>query len=179
MPLTYRAKNKLVHESFRLEEDVLETLGKEARKRGTSLSYLVNTILKSYANSDRYFQELGFILIGKDSLRKAYGRIEERQLVEDGKELGLVAREYISYFFIDINSYTLIEFLELWFSKFQSFQHKVEDKCHQFCLNHDINMNFSIYLGSFLKALIESIIDRPLKLVTQSSNSLAFSFEIS
>jgi hypothetical protein len=176
--MTYKAKSKLVHESFRIEEEVLETLEKEARKKGTSLSYLVNTVLKNYVNSDRYFQELGFILMSKDFLRKSYSRIQAEDLADDAKELGGLAKEYISYFFLDVNTYTLLEFLELWFSKFQSFQHKVDVKCHQFCLNHDINMNFSTYFSIVLKELIEPIISRPIKILIVTPNSLAFSFEI-
>src|SRR5688572_24893573 len=125
--MTYKTSNKLVHESFRIEEEVIGDLKKEATKKGTSISYLVNTILKNYVNSDKYFQELGFILMSKDCLKQAFGRLEDKDL-EDAKQLGRTAKEYISYFFIDVNTYTLIEFLELWFSKFQSFQHKVNDK---------------------------------------------------
>lgn len=176
--MTYKAKSKLVHESFRMEEEVLRILEKEARKKGTSLSYLINSILKNYVDSDRYFQEMGFILMSKDFLRKSYSRMQVEDLADDAKELGWIAKEYVSYFFLEVNTYTLIEFLELWFSKFQSFQHKVNVKCHQFCLNHDINMNFSTYFSTVLKELIEPITSRPMKILTVTPNSLAFSFEI-
>jgi hypothetical protein len=177
--MALESRNKLVHESFRIDEAVLGALRDESRKGAVPLSHLVNKILRSYVECDRSFRELGFIPISKDSLRKLYDRMQEKDLVEDGKEMGSkVAKEYISYFFFDVNIYTLIEFLELWFSKFHCYKHKIEDKYHYFSVNHDINMNYSIYCSAFLSALIEPIIKTPVKFTTLAPNLISFCFSV-
>ena len=178
--------NKLVHQSFRIKEVILGILDIEAKKKSISLSNLVNKILENHVTCDMYFEELGFILVSKDFLRKIFGRIEEgaaeKYLIDDSRELGLVAaKEYIPYFYSESNSDTLVQFLDKWFCKFQCHQHRVDNinnhRLHYFIVNHDINMNFSIALKAFLEALIEPIIKRPVKFDNLTQNAISFSFE--
>ena len=68
-----------------------------------------------------YFEELGFILVSKDFLRKVFSKIEKAEDIEEfGRELGLTtAKEYVSYFFPQVNSDSLVQYLDLWFRRFQ------------------------------------------------------------
>jgi len=167
-----------VHYSFRIEQDIFTIIDKEAKDRKISISSLMNGVLAKYAKRDRYFERLGFILMSKDVLRKWLNRIEDKFLIQDSKVLGgTVAREYISYLFHDINKHTLVEFLDLLFSTFEYYQHKVDGKTHSFAIKHDINIQYSIYMKEFLKALIESIILKELNFVEVAPNVISFSFE--
>ena len=171
-------KSKLVLQSFRVEQGVIQALQQESRKKGVPLSHIVNKILKNYVTSERYFQELGFILSNKDFIRKLMRRIEEKYLIEDAKELGLtVAKEYIPYFFTDVNNYTLLEFLEIWLGRFP-FQHRIDFKRHSYSINHELGMNYSIFFREYMTALIESIIKSPVKFSIVTPNTVTFSFEI-
>jgi len=172
-------KAKLVHQGFRIDEDVLNGLKKAARKKETSLNNLINKILNDWLSRDMYFHELGFIPTSKDVITTWLNRIEEKDLIEDAKEFGSTrAREYIAYFFGDVTIYTLIEFLEILFSRFQAYQHKIDNKSHCFTVNHDISMNYSIFFSELLKGLIEPIIKNPVKIRNVTPNILNFSFEI-
>jgi hypothetical protein len=172
-------KTKLVHQGFRIYEDVLDGIKKTARKKETSLNNLINKILKDWLSRDMYFHELGFIPTSKDAIRTWLNRIEEKDLIADAKELGSTrAREYIAYFFGDVTIYTLIEFLEIIFSRFQAYQYKIDNKSHCYSINHDISLNYSIFFGELLKALIEPIINNPVKIRNITPNILTFSFEI-
>jgi hypothetical protein len=120
---------KFVHSSIRIEEDVLKALQNEAQRREVSFNSLVNKTLKNYVTSEMYFEQLGFILVSKDFLRKTFSRLNENDIEEFGRELGLtVAKEYISYFFPQVNNATLVEFLDIWFRRFQFYQHRVEEE---------------------------------------------------
>ena len=183
--------NKLVHQGFRIKKVVINMLDIEAKKKGISLSNLVNKILENHVTCDMYFEELGFIPVSKDFLRKVFGRIKEEEdvqnyLIDDSRELGLIAaKEYIPYFYSESNGDTLVQFLDKWFCKFQCHQHRVDNdnnnynnrQHHYFIVNHDINMNFSIALKAFLEALIEPIIKRPVKFNSLTQNAISFSFE--
>jgi hypothetical protein len=176
-------KNKLVHSSFRIEEDVIRSLEVAAQKRGISMSSLVNKILKNYVTSEMYFEELGFILVSKKLLRKIFGELNTKQIEEIGKEYGLtIAREYMSYFYPRVNSATLICFLDLWFRRFQSYQHRVDNdndnKRHYYTVNHDVNMNFSLALKFILEGLIEPIVKSAVDLTSITTTSITFSFEV-
>jgi hypothetical protein len=123
---------KFVHSSIRVEEQVLKTLQRQAQRRGISFNNLVNKTLKNYVTSEMYFEQLGFILVSKDFLRKTFSRLNENDIEEFGRELGLtVAKEYISYFFPEVSNTTLVEFLDIWFRRFQFYQHRVREESAQ------------------------------------------------
>ena len=179
-PREGRKPEKLVHSSFRLRQDVLNSLEVEAKKRGVTLSSLVNRILENYMTSEIYFEELGFILMSKDFLRKTFNELNEQRVEELGKELGLtVAKEYVSYFFPEVNTDSLIKFLEMWFKRFQSFSHRVHENRHYFTINHEINLNFSIILRAMLEGIIEPLAKRTVSFKELTPNSIIFSFEVS
>jgi hypothetical protein len=177
-------KNKLSHQGFRLEEQVIKTLAEEAVKKGISVSSLVNKILKNYVTHEMQFEELGFILVSKDFLRKIFSVIDDEKHIEDfGKEFGTtMAKEYVSYFYPQVNSHTLVQFLDYWFRRFQSCKHIVEDsdtrQRHYFTVNHDINIKFSVALKAILEGLIEPVSKTTVEFREITANSLTFSFNV-
>jgi hypothetical protein len=174
-----------VHSTYRIKEPIIKALEREARKRGIPISILVNNILENYLNSEMYFEQLGFILVSKDFLRKVFSKIEnEKDIEEFGLELGVTtAKEYVSYFFPQVDSRSLVQFLDLWFRRFQSYQHRVEaaqrdeNEVHYFTVIHDINMNFSTALRTILEGLIVPIIKSNIEFRDITSSAISFSFE--
>jgi hypothetical protein len=179
---TSSVKNKLVHSTFRIEENIIRALTEAAEKRGDTISGLVNKTLKNYVTSEMYFEELGFILVSKDFLRRIFSSkivSDQKQLEAFGMELGLtVVKEYVTYFFPEVNSHTITQFLDIWFRRFQSCQHRVDGNRHCFSVNHDISMNFSIAMKSMLEQLIEPIVKSPVDFKELTPNAIVFSFEV-
>lgn len=181
-------KHRLVHSSFRIKENVSKALETEAQRRGVTNSSLVNKILEEYLTCDVYFEKLGFILVSKDFLRSVFTRLKEKEQIEEmGRKLGqIAATEYVSFFYPEVNIDTLIQFLGLWFRRFQLYQHRKssggdgstnKNKVHSFTINHDININFSLALKSMLGGLIEPIALAPVSFSTVTDGIIAFSFE--
>jgi hypothetical protein len=135
----FSKSKKFVHSSIRLEEEIFRSLQKEAERQGISLSSLINKTLKNYIMSDIHFEELGFLLISKDFLRKTLAELhDEKKIKEVGRELGLtVAKEYVDYFFPNVNAITLAQFLKIWFKRFHSFKHRVDGST----INNNNNYN--------------------------------------
>ena len=138
-----------------------------------------------------YFEQLGFILVSKDFLRKVFSKIEKAEDIEEfGQELGLTtAKEYVSYFFPQVNSNSLVQYLDLWFRRFQSYQHRIDNDMynsdndiaerHYFTVIHDINMNFSIALKTILQGLIVPIIKSDIEFRDITGSAVSFSFKAS
>jgi hypothetical protein len=179
-------KNRLSHQGFRLEEQVIKTLAEEAARKGISVSNLVNKILKNYTTHEMQFEELGFILVSKDFLRKIFSVVDDEKHLQDfGKEIGItMAKEYVSYFYPHVNSITLVQFLDYWFRRFQSCKHIVEDnndrsqERHYFTVNHDINIKFSLALKAILEGLIEPVSKTTVEFRDVTANSITFSFDV-
>lgn len=171
-------KRKLVHLGFRIDEDILDNIKKAARKTETTVSNQTNKILRNWVTRDAYFQELGFIPMSKDILRAWINKVDENELIFQAKEFGATAVEMIGYFFGEINVNTLIKFLDIFFSRFQSYQHNIDDKTHSYHINHDICMNYSIFYGELLRALIEPIIKAPVDIKSRSQKIIIIAFDI-
>jgi hypothetical protein len=177
-------KDKLLHQGFRIQEQVIKTLTEEAARKGISVSNLVNKILKNYVTHEMQFEELGFILVSKDFLRKIFSVVDDEKDIQDfGKEFGTtMAKEYVSYFYPQVNSNTLVQFLDYWFRRFQSSKHIVENgdrsQRHYFTVNHDINIKFSFALKAILEGLIEPVSKTTVQFRDVTANSITFSFDV-
>jgi len=177
-------KNKLLHQGFRIQEQVIKNLAEEAARKGISVSNLVNKILKNHVTHEMQFEELGFILVSKDFLRKIFQVVDDEKHIQDfGKEFGTtMAKEYVSYFYPHVNSITLVQFLDYWFRRFQSCKHIVENsdrsQRHYFTVNHDINIKFSFALKAILEGLIEPISKTTVEFRDVTANSITFSFDV-
>jgi hypothetical protein len=177
-------KDKLLHQGFRIQEQVIKTLTEEAARKGISVSNLVNKILKNYVTHEMQFEELGFILVSKDFLRKIFSVVDDEKDIQDfGKEFGTtMAKEYVSYFYPQVNSITLVQFLDYWFRRFQSSKHIVENsdrsQRHYFTVNHDINIKFSFALKAILEGLIEPVSKTTVQFRDITANSITFSFDV-
>jgi len=172
-------KSKSIHQGFRIDEKVLFRIKKEADKKDLSLNKLINQILKDWISRDMYFQELGFIPTSKEAIRIWLEKLADEHLIEEAKEFGgNRAREYIVYFFGEVTIDTLIDFLEILFSRFPAYQHKVNNRLHYFSIHHDISRKYSIFFGELLKSLIEPIVNSPVKIGNPTANLLNLSFEI-
>jgi hypothetical protein len=177
-------KDKLLHQGFRIQEQVIKTLTEEAARKGISVSNLVNKILKNYVTHEMQFEELGFILVSKDFLRKIFSVVDDEKDIQDfGKEFGTtMAKEYVSYFYPQVNSITLVQFLDYWFRRFQSCKHIVENadrsQRHYFTVSHDINIKFSFALKATLEGLIEPVSKTTVEFRDVTANSITFSFDV-
>jgi hypothetical protein len=179
-------KDKLLHQGFRIQEQVIKALAEEAARKGISVSNLVNKILKNYVTHEMQFEELGFILVSKDFLRKIFSVVDDEKDIQDfGKEFGkTMAKEYVSYFYPQLNSNTLVQFLDYWFRRFQSCKHIVENssdrsqKRHYFTVNHDINIKFSFALKAILEGLVEPVSKTTVEFRDVTANSITFSFDV-
>ncbi|MGB6671451.1 MAG: hypothetical protein WBE34_03370 [Candidatus Nitrosopolaris sp.] len=95
----------------------------------------------------------------------------------------------MSYFFPQVNSNSLVQYLDLWFRRFQSYQHRIDNDInnsdnniaerHYFTVIHDINMNFSIALKTILQGLIVPIIKSDIEFRDITGSAVSFSFKAS
>jgi hypothetical protein len=126
---TNSSSKKIIHTSIRIEEGVFDSLQREAERQGITFNSLINKTLKNYVISEMHFEQLGFLLVSKNFLRKIFSsELDENKITEYGRELGMIAaKEYVSFFFPEVNSNTVTQFLDIWFRRFQVYRHRVED----------------------------------------------------
>lgn len=171
-------RSRTVHYTFRINEEVLSNIQKEAESNSISVSGMINQILAQYISRDKYFEELGFVPISKEMLRRLMCRIQEDTLIRDSGELGSSdARECIAYIFHQINASTLLQFLDLLCSGFQSFSHESNGRFHRYAVNHGVSIQFSMHLKEYLRALIEQVLRKRIDFLEITPNIVVFAFE--
>jgi hypothetical protein len=179
--VTDAEKIPLLHRTFRIPEDVIGALEREAKSKDIPLSNLVNKILRNYLQTEMPSEKSGYILTSKDFFRRMFSKVDEKSIEEYGRELGYaIADEYTYLYFPQIDSSTIIQFLESWCKRFQSYQHRFDkdNNRHTFSLNHDININFSSVLKIILQRLIEPVTKSQVIFGELRPSSISFSFEV-
>ena len=62
----------------------------KSERQGISVNSLINKTLKNYVISEMHFEQLGFLLVSKDFLRKTFAELQDENRIDElGKELGI------------------------------------------------------------------------------------------
>jgi len=164
--------------SFRIDSILRANLEEEAKKNRTSLNTLVSQILSRYADWWRYVGRLGLIPVSKDLLRDAFKSLDKSELEELGKSFAETSgREHVLYLYQQLSLGTILQFLDLWSSHFDAYEHRYDGKMHYYTVHHDVNLNFSIFVKEFVTTMIRETVPRTVKFETVGPNSVTFSFE--
>ena len=164
--------------SFRIDSNLRESLEEEAKKNRTSLNTLVSQVLSRYADWWRYAGKLGLIPVSKDLLRDVFKSLDKPELEELGTRFAETSgREHVLYLFQQVSLGTVIQFLDLWSSHFDAYEHRYDGTMHFYTVHHDVNLNFSIFVKEFVSTMIMGTVPRTVRFETVAPNSVTFSFE--
>lgn len=162
--------------TFRIASEIRSKLTEEARRSGTSLNSLVSQILSTYDLWGRQAKELGLLPFNKAILRELFNVINRDSLEAIAKRAGeTVAREEIIFLFNEVSPETVRRYIELRGTHFSAYHHRYENGRHYFTLQHDLGINFSLFLKGYLSAAVKSAIEKTLDFWDTSPNSVSFS----
>jgi len=164
--------------SFRIDARVRSILEGEARKGGMSLNTLVSQIFLRYAMWGRYADRLRLIPVSKDLLRDLFGSMDREKIAEVARQMAdSSGREHILFLYQELNLQTLVQFLNLWSSHFDTYEHRYDGRNHFYTIHHDVNLNFSLFVREYLTTMIQSVATKQVRFETVSPNSVTFRFE--
>jgi hypothetical protein len=75
--------------SFRVDEAALEVIEKEAKTRSVSVNTLVNQMLVSFVNFDRYLEPLSMVKISSDCFRDLLEAASDEEVFKAGSRTGM------------------------------------------------------------------------------------------
>src|SRR2546426_5468669 len=164
--------------SFRIDSSLRANLEDEAKKNRTSLNTLVSQVLSRYTDWWRYAGRLGLIPVSKDLLRDVFKSLDKPELEDLGRRFAETSgREHVLYLFQQVSLGTILQFLDLWSSHFDAYEHRYDGKMHFYTVHHDVNLNFSIFVKEFVSTMIMGTVPRTVRFETVAPNSVTFSFE--
>ena len=158
MPAGLKRKRTSVM-SFRLDEDLVENLREEAVEEEISLNVLANRIFRRYVEWERDAQKAGFIPITRGLLMVLIDEIDDKRIEELVRKVGkVVAKQEILYMESNYDLDSFLKWLEAR-NKISGFaqKHAVNGKNHEFIIQHDLNMKWSLYLKTLFEVILEDV----------------------
>src|ERR1700730_239217 len=129
--------------SFRLDKSDLMQLRALAGERKLSLNSLVSQILDRYLRLWLYDQAFGFFAVNSKVIRLAFNDLDDKKIEEIGHVGAEVHKKIIVYLYGKVNKTTVLNYLPIFCSRFDSYKHHVEGSVHTIAVFQEINVQFS------------------------------------
>ena len=135
--------------SFRLEKDDLDDLRELARVRKVSLNSLVAQILDRYLRIWVFDRSFGFFPISKKTIKLAFSKLTSDEIDEIAYESSAtIHKQIIMFLYGEVTPTTVISYLEVFGSRFESYKHFRKGSRHMVTIFHDVSLEFSqVYYG--------------------------------
>jgi hypothetical protein len=168
-----KVPEKTVTRSFRISESAFLALEEEARKHNISLNTLVNQLLLSFANFDRYFQKFGMLKISKVAYRRTLKAVPDEEIVEAAREVAQnSARVVLLTRYGTLSLAGVLEYLKsladyaYWFEYTEVLS---SERKRVITLTHSLGEKFSLFMIAYSKSLFEQIVINPKLASTKDS----------
>jgi predicted DNA-binding ribbon-helix-helix protein len=142
--------------SFRVELEVLDQLRELASERKISLNSLVSQILDHYVKLGIYDRTFGFFSISEDVLRLLFAKQSDEEIDKIVSVAGAkIHKQIIMYLYGKINKETIIDYLDIFGNRFQTFRHFRDGPKHTLTIYHGINRQFSRLYYDVTRSILE------------------------
>jgi len=165
---------KTITRTFRLPPEYDTILEQEAEAHGLSVSALLNQIIRQYIMISRFTEKNPSISMSYRTFKPLLDVIPNNELADIAKTTGAILPEedmlqYGSELDFDsVNWYleTIYGRYKNWFDLEQSMINGTE-RVH---LTHQLNHKWSLYLGSYMEGMFQSILGRQPKIETRPNS---------
>ena len=152
-------KRKTIVKTFRLPEDLVSSLEREADEEGTTLSALVATILLQHREWGHTADKLGIISVSKGVLLSALESADDVKLATTARKL--VPPNWRDMAMFRFHSFSMDNLVQL-FSLITRYGHsanmdvKKEGKRYLMTIRHPLGPRFSILIGNAIDETLRS-----------------------
>lgn len=136
--------------SFRLYEDLINDLKREANARRVSVNTLVSQILTRYTEWGRHCSKFGFIPIATPFI-KAMKDVDLANVAS--KEAKPIMKDMVLFIEGKYDKESLINVIEAWLGSTMPHKHEVINDRHEFTIQHSLGYAWSLYLKNILEEL--------------------------
>lgn len=159
-----KANNKeSILRTVRLTPEIDEILQKDALEKRVSVNSLIISIMRKYAEWDRYTDRFGYISVSKDLFNSILQATDDTKLNREALQLGLrQPKESILFFFHELNLDTFLEYVKLSckYGHIAEYEIGKQDSEYIVRIHHDLGYKWS----SFLETCIGQTIRNQLKI---------------
>ncbi len=150
-------KRDTVAISFRLEKADLDQLRLIARTSRISLNTLVSQLVHNYLRLWVFDLKFGFHSISNGLIQMAFANLTEEEIKEIAEHEGAkVHREIIRHLYGKVSKKTVVDYLDIFGSRFESFRHfDDQNSTHTLAITHNVNLAFSKVYYNIIRAILD------------------------
>jgi hypothetical protein len=159
--------------TFRLPTRLINNLESEAEQKNISLNVLVKQILEKYMEWDRFSDKIGMIPVPKKVLQSLDKNMNSKDINNMVNAIHPTIQDIVMFMKGDYDLLTCIETLEsyMYASGVKSDHRVSKGGMHNFIIQHELGMNWSIFTEQLLKEIFHKFLpDKTLTCkITQST----------
>jgi len=164
-------KEKTRTVTYRLPERIIQTLESESTKKKISQNVLVNQIFEKYVQWDRFSDKIGMIPVPKDLFHQLGDGLDRSDINMIVDALKPVIKNDVMYIKGKYDLKRFLETLEYYVrATGMNSDHRVEGPTHHFIIQHDLGMNWSIFVEQLLKEIFHEFLPEK-EIKTQTTNA--------
>lgn len=152
------AKERTVTRSFRIKESAFSALQQEADKRNISVNTLLNLLLSSFSEYDRFLEEFHMIKLSNPTFRKILQACDESSIREAGKKAGAtLPKSFILAKRGEVTREAVAEYMKMMSQYANLFEFNMTRHAGgtSITLVHELGAKGSAFFGEYAKAAFE------------------------
>lgn len=156
-----KKEEKLQHQSesitFRLDSIVLKKLHREAAQREISINALVSQIMRRHIDWHSNAAKAGFVTVRRGLLSNLINRLPQKEISSVAEDIA--KRETKDFVLLLRNEYDIesaLDVIETWLKiSGYPYTHEITYSRHSYVIQHDMGMNWSLYIAELYRFLFE------------------------
>ncbi len=157
------SSKNLVTRTFRLPTDYDDVLKEEAENLGNSVNSIIDIIVAKYVYNDRFYTGSQLLSISPNTITSLLAMLDDDDIIKAGKLAGgTQARDNLLMRGMRLDFPSIKWFIEEIMTKYAGWfscnYHQVNG-VHMFHLRHVLDKKWSLFVQSYLEAMVENIMD--------------------
>lgn len=155
-----KERERTVTRSFRIKESAFNALQEEAEKRNVSINTLLNLLLLSFSEYDRFLEEFHMLKLSRPTLRRILQASSDQAIKDAGRAAGsTVPKSFLLAKAGAVNRENVLDYLRLMSQYANLFEFNITrtGRASTVTLVHDLGMKGSQFFGEYVKSAMKSV----------------------
>jgi hypothetical protein len=155
---------KTITRTFRISERAFKTLQEDAKRQNVSVNTLVNQVILSYTNFDKFIKKLHMIKVSRPTFRRVLDAAQDDAIIEAGQQAGsdvpkyfILAKEGV------LSLQTVLSHLKDMadYGNLFEYNETTQDRKRIITLAHELGPKGTLFLAHYVQILFESVDAHP------------------
>lgn len=146
--------------TFRLNENLICALKREASARHVTTNTLVSQILTAYTEWGRHATKFGFLPIARPFIKAMNDVNIANTASKEGKQ---IVKDIVLFIQGKYSKESVIDVIDAWLDSTMPHKHEVINDRHEFVIQHNLGQGWSTYLKNILEEVFHDVGETQIK----------------